>query len=227
MATEYLLLHQKEVIVMKKIVLQVVAVLFVLTGMVPAQLLRSYGVKVAYTSASQTLNSPYDVNGWWVASQTSSVNGVNIAAFAEWFDLQHLSFISQIEYDHRGANLQYTINGEPASTRGGLSYLSVPMLAKIKIQTGSVSPYVIAGPRADFLVSYEDFHIEPGPYPIYARFKKSMVGWSMGVGLETGTLLLVNLLAELRYDFDFSDSYNDGLVKIRNNALDIWLGVSL
>ncbi len=212
---------------MKKIVVRVVVVLTALTGIARSQLLGSYGVKIAYTSASQSLNYPFDVAGWWVSSKTSAVSGFNIAAFAEWFDSHHLSFISQIEYDQRGANLQYTINGEPASTRGRLSYLSIPILAKFNIQTGSVSPYVIAGPRGDFLLSYRDFQIHPGMYPVYGKFKKTMLGWSMGAGLETGSLLPVNLLIELRYNLDFSDSYNDGLVKMRNNALDVWLGVAL
>lgn len=199
---------------MKNIMVQVVVIVFTLSGIAQSQFLRSYGVKVAYTSASQGLSYPFDVPGWWVSSQTSAISGLNIAAFAEWLDLHHLSFISQIEYDQHGANLQYTINGEPASTRGSLSYLSVPILAKIKIPTGSVSPYVIAGPRADFLLSYTDFQIQPRTYPVYSKFKKWMLGGSMGVGLETGALLPANLLVELRYNWDFSDSYSDGFVKI-------------
>lgn len=217
---------------MRKLIIPAVLALLTYPSLVHAQLLKSYGVKLAYTSSTQTLNHPFATLGWWTSSKTSSEPGIDVAAFAEWLNLPVLSVVTQVEYDQRGARLDYyeqTSAGPrgPVSTDGRLDYISVPIMAKFTLLKGSVSPYLIAGPRADFLVGYQDFQIRPGITPIYSEFRKAMLGWSMGAGLETGSILPVDLDAEIRYDFDFLNSYNNDGVALRNNAFDLWVGVAL
>jgi hypothetical protein len=214
---------------MKKLVISTTILLFILTGNSSAQLIRSYGVKVAFTSFSQAVVYGADKSGWWTGSKISSESGFDVAAYAEWLNFPFVSFLTQIEYDQRGARLDYITPqvGAYSSTEGHLSYLSVPVMAKFTLPVGTLSPYIMAGPRMDFLLSYRDFQIEPGPTPIYSNFKKTILGWSMGIGLDSGPLLPIKLLAEVRYDVDFITSYNDGNVYFHNNAVDVWLGVAL
>ncbi|MCL4510100.1 MAG: PorT family protein [Bacteroidetes bacterium] len=217
---------------MRELIVPTIAVLFSLTGICRAQLIKSYGLKVAFTSASQNISYPFDALGWWTSSRVSPQPGFNVAAFAEWLNFPFFSVISQIEYDQRGTKLEYFVRGDSgpiakASTNGRLDYLSLPILAKITILNGPLSPYLIAGPRVDFIAGHNDVEIQPNMYPLYSNFRNTMLGWSMGVGLQTGSLLPVTLLAELRYNVDFFDSYNNDNVRIRNNALDVWLGVAL
>ena len=202
-----------------------------------AQLLTDYGVKAAHTSALQTNirgpisgPNPNAGPGWlWTINSVSSVPGLNVAAFAEWFKFPSLSIITQLEYDQRGARYQY-VNPNVvgySSTEGSLDYLSLPIMGKFKPISGLLQPYLIAGPRIDYLVSYRDLQIEPESPAVYANFKRWMLGWSTGAGVQAKSILPVDISAEIRHDTDFANSYDDGVMRISNKALHIWLGVSL
>lgn len=216
---------------MKRFIIPMMTILLSCTSIGKAQLIRSYGVKLAFTSASQNLDYPTPPWGWWTGIKTSANPGFNVAAFAEWLNIPFFSVVSQIEYAERGARMKYPVPGGWRSTEGRLHYLSVPILAKVTIPVGRASPYVLAGPRADFLIDYRDVQIPPWgnalSNPFYSDFKSAILGGSVGVGVQTTSVLPVALLAELRYNFDFFDSYNNGYLKVRNNAFDVWLGVGL
>jgi hypothetical protein len=196
-----------------------------------AQFFKGYGIKVAYTSASQTLDYPAPPWGWWNGTTTSARSGFNVGVFAEWLNVPFISVVSQVEYAQRGANAKYAGPGGWWTTDGLLQYLSVPIMARVTIPTGPVSPYLLAGPRADFLLSYRELGIKPWgnatSLSFYSNFKRANLGASLGVGVETSSILPARLLAELRYNVDIFDSYNDGNLKSRNNAFDVWLGVAL
>jgi Outer membrane protein beta-barrel domain len=212
---------------MRKMVLPLLVTLLSYISISNAQLIKSYGLKLASTSASQNLEYSTPPWGWWSGSKTTPKPGFNIALFAEWFNVPFFSVVSQIEYAQRGAHLEYAVPGGRWSTDGRVDYLSVPLLAKVTVPMGPASPYLLAGPRADFLVGYQDVEIQPNTNPLYSNFKKAILGGSIGLGVETGSLLPVALLAELRYNVDFFDSYNKDNLKVRNNAIDVWLGVAL
>ncbi len=54
-----------------------------------------------------------------------------------------------------------------------------------------------------------------------------MLGWSTGIGIETSTILPVDLLAELRYNIDLLDSFNNAGLTFRNQTVDLWFGVAV
>ena len=105
-----------------------------------------------------------------------------------------------------------------------LDYVSVPVLAKLRLQTGLFSPYILVGPRIDFFLGYKSD--EDAFNAVYDKFKKTTLGGSAGIGVQIASLLPVSLIAEARYNFDFADSYETDLLKVRNNAVDFWLGVA-
>lgn len=216
---------------MKRLFILATTLLLFCANLAKAQLIKSYGVKVAYTAASQSLDYPTPPWGWWTGTTTSAKSGFNVAAFAEWLNVPFFSVVFQVEYAQRGANARYAILGGWRTTDGLLQYLSVPIMAKVTIPTGLVSPYLLAGPRGDFLLAYRELGIQPwGNAPslsFYSNFKRANLGASFGLGVETGSILPVQFLAELRYNLDIFDSYNDGNLKSRNNAIDVWLGVAL
>ena len=216
---------------MKKQIITVMMVFLSCASISNAQLIKSYGIKVAYTATSQSLDYPTPPWGWWTGTTTSAKSGFNVAAFAEWLNIPFFSVVSQVEYDQRGANAKYAVPGGWRTTDGSLQYLSVPIMAKVSIPTGLVSPYLLAGPRADFLFAYRELGVQPWgnatSLSFYSNFKRANLGASLGVGLETSSVFPARLLAELRYNLDIFDSYNDGNLKSRNNAIDVWLGVAL
>jgi hypothetical protein len=188
-----------------------------------AQLVKNYGLKMAVTSADQEFGMTLD---------TKRRVGFNIGAFAEWLDVPLFSVITQVEYTQRGTGQVFIMTGpsgpEPIGRKtlySRLDYISVPVLAKLRFQTGLISPYILAGPRLDFLLGYKS---DEGAFnTLYDKFKKTTFGASTGIGVQVESFLPVTLLAEARYNFDLTDSYDAYSWKVRNNALDFWLGIAI
>ena len=193
------------------------------------QVFKTYGLKFGFTSA--TLNFEYSNSPWrpLLPQKYRRRSGFNIGAFAEWLNNPFFSVITQLEYSQRGVGEDYYITGNdptPIGTEtlyGRLDYISLPIMAKIAFPIAFASPYLLIGPRADFLLGYQKNQPFEG---FYDTFKKTTFGGVLGLGIESNSLLPVGLSAEFRYNTDFSDSFDNGFTKIRNNAFDIWLGVA-
>jgi hypothetical protein len=191
-----------------------------------AQLITSWGFKAGLTSAGQkleyTLTSP---------PATKRRVGVTAAAFVEWLNHPSVSLITQIEYTQRGMGQEFLVTGpsgpQAIGTRtlfGALHYVSIPLLVKAKIPFPVLAPYLLAGPRLDFLISTSS---DEGAFDIlFGKMKKRTYGASVGLGVLTDAILPVTLLFEARYNFDLQDSYATDLLTVRNNAFDLWLGVA-
>lgn len=180
------------------------------------------GAKVALTSS--TLD--YSDFGYQPSHRRI---GYNIAIFSEWSFTSHFFIVSQLEYSQRGAGDEFNRRDEFNNDLGNvtyyskLDYLSIPILAKYTILTGSVAPAIILGQRVDFLVdrrSDEDYN-----KVLLDSFKKSVFGGTVGVGVEVKEVLPANFLLEFRYNIDFTDSDDMNTASIRNDAFDIWLGI--
>jgi hypothetical protein len=190
-----------------------------------AQLVKAYGPKVAFTSAHQDFNYTYtDV-------EVKRRNGFNAALFVEWLNLPFISAVTQLEYVQRGMGMEFVRTGPEGPEVVGrftrynrVDYLSIPQLAKIAIPVGMFSPYLSTGPRIDFLLGYKS---DDGLFnAVYDEFKKTNIGGTISIGLESVELLPIGLLVEARYNFDFADSYSTQYLKVRNNSFDVWLGVA-
>ncbi len=213
---------RKEAVMIRTCVIMFLA--FLTTGIAQGQLIRHIGGKVAYTSAGQNLNSLFGKR------PTVRRSGVNVAGYVEWLDIPVFSVITQVEYSQRGAGEEFILTGpggpEPLGTKTlywKTDYLSVPVLAKARYDFGLLAPYVLAGPRADFRIGSSS---DEGVYDqMLEKFEKTMLGASVGAGVETSGWLPVTLLVEFRYNIDFKDSYSTESLKIKSEAWDLWLGV--
>jgi len=211
---------------MKKIVLMMLVVTAGYLNFCNAQLLKNCGLKIGVTSADQK----YDLK-LAPGLETKRRVGFNVGAFAEWFDVPLFSLVTQVEYTQRGMGQDFIVTGPSGPNPIGvktlysrLDYVSVPILGKLRFPSGPVSPYIVAGPRADFLVGYKS---DEGAFnSVYDKFKKTSFGGSAGIGIQIESLLPIAVLAEARYNFDFADSYETDLLKVRNSAFDFWLGVA-
>lgn len=201
-------------------------ILIILTIDSHAQILKTYGAKVAFTSANQDFDfSPFNI-------ETKSRNGFNFAVFAEWLDIPFFSVVTQIEYAQRGMGEEFVLTGPDSPEEIGrtakynrLDYLSIPLLAKFIIPMQIISPLIIIGPRFDILLGYKS---DDGlNNSVYDSFKRTNFGGTIGIGGQTIDLLPVQIILELRYNFDFSDSYSTQYLKVKNSSFDIWLGVGL
>jgi len=58
-------------------------------------------------------------------------------------------------------------------------------------------------------------------------FERAEEGLTAGFGAELRPSLLPGILAEIRYNSSFKDSYNDNYLRIRGHSVDFMLGVRL
>jgi hypothetical protein len=207
--------------------LKKITILFLLGAIISldyaqGQVIKAYGIKVAYTSADQR----FDFG--WTIEQTERRSGFNIAAYAEWPYLPFLSLVTQLEYAQRGVGRPYiqlanVPNLGPDYIFTRLDYISIPVFAKLSLSEKVLSPYIICGPRCDFLLGYKANISSRST--MYDEFKKAILGASIGGGLELHAP--IGLLLEARYNFDLVNSYKSGSFTVRNNAFDVWVGVVL
>jgi hypothetical protein len=204
---------------------------------VQAQLIKGYGAKIGMNSSNTTVSlvkTAFDF--------TERRIGVNAALFLEWSRSSVISLVTQVEYAQRGFNEKQLVTGEygpepidfvRADTR--LDYISLPILLKLQYPSLAAGPYLLLGPRADFLI-----HREPGKFKISGdgfqiiwesglpnAFDEQALGGTAGLGLAADKLLHLPLLVEARYNFDFTDNSKSPAFRGKNNSFDVWLGIKL
>jgi hypothetical protein len=195
---------------------------FALLGTAHAQL-TGYGIKVARTYPNYDWRTQYPTQ---ISPPLTNLPGYNLAVYAEWYDLDYLSIMTQLEYSQRGN--QSSDPWDPSSyppMHNRVSYLSLPIFAKVTPINTLVRPYLLIGPRIDYLVGKEIEDIGLGV--VYNHLKTWVLGYSIGVGLESHNLFGVNISLEARYNRDITNSAHGGGIEVFNKAFDLWLGVGI
>jgi len=191
--------------------------------LVQPQLVNNYGIKLGITSTDLSYeNFPFTIES---QRKLGFIGGV----FVEWFNNPIFSMITEIEYSQKGAGYEITGTGadspEPIGTKtyyDKLDYLSFPIYAKIKIPASVAVTYLFIGPRIDFLLGYSsEFNGN-----IFSKFKSTTLGGIVGLGIHPLLEIPLNPFLELRYNIDFTNSYDENGMTINNNAFNILLGVT-
>lgn len=96
--------------------------------------------------------------------------------------------------------------------------LELAPVLRLNIKRTMISPYLIAGPRFDFLqpakTEKEEFYQELNNryndrnVNISGKYNKLLLGGTIGGGMSTGRLLPVELMLEARYNFDISSRFS-------------------
>lgn len=190
------------------------------------QLVRGWGVKVGAVTATEswdyTVNINFPADRRW---------GLDVGAFIEFLDVPLISVLGEVHYIQKGFSqtLPVTTAAQPDGTgeyitmKPRVDYISIPVLAKVRFDLGLISPYVIAGPRFDFLVGKDP----QGYDAVLDNFKSGDVGISVGAGTEVLLPILPPLLAEFRYSPSFSEAYNSNALTVKNESFELLLGVRL
>ena len=124
---------------MKRLTLVVVFTLLSATAS-QAQI-KSYGFKSGLSLANQELDFKSELE-----FSPSLKRGINIGLFAEWFDWQHFSFLTEVHYVQKGMSerLEVTTFGpEPIGTLkfgNRVDYLSFPFLMKLSSRKKKFEP---------------------------------------------------------------------------------------
>jgi hypothetical protein len=187
-----------------------------------AQIFRSYGIKLGVSSSNLNF-------GIYEPGLTRRIPGFGAAVYAEWFNTTFFTVITQLELTQHGSIIDIYSTEDFGSRRIGLEgdynrlhYLSAPILAKCTFTKMTVNPYLLIGPRIDYLLWYatDSRFLDD----TYRRFKRVLLGGSAGIGCDSGTLLPITLVAEVRYNADFGNSYENPYSTIRKDSFDLWLG---
>ncbi len=194
-----------------------------LFGQIPA----SFGLKGGLSVANQSYKiTPIDYE-----LGTKALTGPALALFVEAFKGNHFSFQFDLGYVVKGSKTttqSVTVNhldndrivvneGESASSR--FSYLSLAPMVRYRWDLGKLTPYLLLGPRVDFLLSYKtdsDYSLE--------EQNEIIPGLTCGLGAEFN-LNTMGLFLELQYQTDAMPVSGKDPLLINNNVLLFTLGI--
>lgn len=159
--------------------------------------------------------------------------GLNFDAFMNIFDYKIFEVVSQISYSQKGCieriiptycdpiNNNY-FEGKALNFKNKIDYVSFFILGKLNSDLKILNPYIILGPRIDFLINTESTSI---PKQIYNDLKKYNWGLSIGVGTEFNLLIPYKMLVEIQYSPDFQKIYETQFLNIEKTSYEIKFGI--
>ncbi len=193
-----------------------------------AQFLKSFGFKAGGTVSNQKWD--YAPQGAISIAPDSKI-GFNAGVFAEFLNLPFISLVGEVNYVEKGMQMDIIVTsinnpdgGEEKLWKAGFNYLNFSLLAKVRLDGIIFTPYLLAGPKADFEISKSGEFITDGS--AFNEFKKSRYGFKAGIGTEV-KLFKINFIAEVLYDADFGSLYEGGFLKVTSSAVDFRTGVSI
>ena len=212
---------------MKKFVFFMFCFMILVNSHSSGQIINGYGVKLGVTSAYQ--NWDYKVtymNGF----DSDKRLGINAGMFLEFLNSPFFSINAEIDYNQKGMKKEVAMTsisfpegtGEYKTDNNRIDYLTFALLGKLSHKTSLFKPYIFAGPRMDLQINKS---VSKGWEDVFDKMKKNVYGISFGIGTEMTEILPITLLAEIEYNYDFTDVYETDNLVINNNSFDVKLGV--
>lgn len=178
---------------------------FFLIASSEAQIVKQYGFKIGASSSYQTATTFINNEN----STSDSRVGFDAGVFIELFKNKNINSLAELHFIQKGMKFVISENynlpektGETEYTT--INYLSFPLLLKLGFPTKILSPYLLAGPRVDYMLSYNE-NILNG---YYKSVKKVNWGLTLGIGILKKLTKKSSLLAEFRYCKDFTSFPN-------------------
>lgn len=191
-----------------------------------AGLIKGGGLKLGATVGKQEwdytlfdLDAPYKARWGWDAG-----------AYLELLTTPPFSILAEAHYIQKGFRyeIRYTTPENPLVWKSEdvgprVDYLSIPVLAKIRFGQQKVAPYLLAGPRCDFLIHRES----KGYHEVIDAFEDVDFGASFGAGVEAALPPIPGILAEVRWSPSFTHAYDTSLLTVTNRSVEFLVGVRL
>ena len=185
---------------------------------VNAQFVRGWGLKAGATFSKQEWDyssSPGDPEKY-------NRTGLNVGVFVELLNNPLFTIVTEANYVQKGAESNVTVplpgpDAEITSDKR-IDYINFAALGKVRINLGIIRPYVLAGPKIDFEIE------KTNSEPFQDNFQKGRWGFKVGVGSEVN-ILPINMFAEILYDADFNDLYDNQSLHINTSSVDLRVGI--
>ncbi|HET6569029.1 MAG TPA: outer membrane beta-barrel protein [Rhodothermales bacterium] len=233
-----------------KSILFLTAALLLLSETASAQQKARFGLSISGVRATHLSGARFDVRGH-TGTEGGAMSGrwgLGATAFVQVPIHRPASAILEVDYSQKGMTDAYSTlrtsalidfsrvspQLSPPPQENRLHYLSLAVLGKVTKSGNHLKPYILAGPRLDWLVAYREV---TGPafspsYP-YHDFRRRVLGISAGFGLELDQLLPWAFFGEIRYNGDFTSSYRRTIddpgffydEHVRNRSWDFRFGI--
>jgi len=211
---------------MKYLVTTTMLAFLLICGKANAQFIRSYGLSFGRVNSNQswlyTSGTGLDFHNRW---------GYTVGVFLEAVDLPFISLVGEARYLQNGFRLSvpYTTESNPDGTSGYAEYdpredyISTAVLLRVRYLTSVVTPYIIAGPRLDVII----FRDQQGFNAVIDEFHSTNFGATLGAGVDFHVFSPLGIFAEFRYNPDFTDSFNNGFLAVKNGSVSYLIGMRL
>jgi hypothetical protein len=217
---------------MKKTVMSTVLFLLLVSSSVSAAASLRYGIKAGLAGANQI---------WEYSNSLGTVNrdhrtGVVVGAFLNLPRIRSFQFRPEALYVQKGSQIgvtHMTYAGVPQGTtilKDRIDYLSLRATARVKTSAGPLGLYFLGGPRLDLKIGTSSDIDSPEMEAILDAYKSSVVGLTVGLGLERAMGAKGSLFVEVCYDFDFGEAAkyvgDEATLTIDNRAVLVMVGMA-
>lgn len=206
---------------MSRSLIKLALVLSFFTISVNSQTITNYGLKFG-TVASNPI--------WKVGSHSydgvETRMGMDVGIFLNWGLGDNLSLLTEMHYTQKGLRFYQPVvnsNNDVVETyvesiNPNVNYLSFPIFIKYDLLSSEVTPYIIGGLRIDFVLSKSEIE---NPRWLYSNVSNYDFGGSVGLGVQTKSLLGIGTGLEIKYSPSFIKVDSSPMADITNRSLEI------
>jgi hypothetical protein len=146
--------------------------------------------------------------------------GFNAYLFYDFLNFKNVIISGEAGYSQKGFNDEvFKTNelGEPSGSYevyNRVDYIDINAIAQFIVRNKSLSPYFSLGPVLSIKVgsnSEEGFDI------LFDQLKSPVLGLITGAGVEINNVIPQTLLTEVRFNFDLTNSFNNGFLNYQRN----------
>lgn len=187
---------------------------------------QGFGIKAGLSLSDQSYE--YDITGF----EVSRLNQYGISAGI--FLSHKVSFLPElrfeVDYVPKGSSIKILKTSEQSpdiyeiiKIQDRIHYISINVLAlPALLNSWTIAPYLIIGPRIDILAgSTSDI-----PSLVLDDLRSTVLGATIGAGINLQLKSSASLLIEIIYNPDFSYAYEKGVLTVKNNSFQLMTGIS-
>ena len=209
-----------------KKLLVIISVAVLLISNVSFSQLKNFGIKGGFNLSNAELDwSDYNF-------QRDSKSGFNIYITYDFLNFNNVVISGEAGYSQKGFNWPVTITNEFGEEMGSydifnrLDYIDINAVAEFILKNKSVSPYFSLGPVLSIYTGYNvsasdsyDSLYRDYEDPLLEKLKSPVLGFVTGAGAEIDNVIPQTIITEVRYNFDLTNSFNNGFLNYQRNYL--------